>query len=186
MSKKNVTVLGINDGHDAGAALVKNGQVIAAVHEERLNNIKGFGGIPEKAISKVFEISQTNPSDLNLIALASYHPPGAENLDALSTKTLIRLSPLLHSDSFIKFYLKYIKRKRSFKKFDKIFRNLGIDPNQTETTIIEHQIAHAAAAYRSSPFGYDKEDILIVTADGSGDGLSSSISIGMGKELKEE
>jgi len=114
-------VLGINDGHDAGAALVQNGQVIAAVHEERLNNIKGFRGIPEKAISKVFEISHTNPSDLNLIALASYHPPGGENLDALTTNTLIRLSPLLHSDTFIKLYSSYIKIKRSFKKFEKNF-----------------------------------------------------------------
>ena len=118
-----------------------------------------------------------------MIALASYHPPGGEKLDALSTKTLIRLSPLLHSDSFIKFYSKYIKRKRNFKKFERIFRNLGIDPNRIETTVIEHQLAHAATAYRSSPFGYDKGDILIVTADGSGDGLSSSISIGMGKEI---
>ena len=49
--------------------------------------------------------------------------------------------------------------------------------------MIEPQLAHAATAYRSSPFGYDKEDILIVTADGSGDGLSSSIRIGMGKEI---
>ena len=93
----------------------------------------------------------------------------------------------MHSDSFIKFYLKYIKNKRNFKKFERIFRNLGIDPNRIETTVIEHQLAHAAAtAYRSSPFSCDKEDVLIVTADGSGDGLSSSISIGMGKEEKLE
>ena len=186
MSKKNIIVLGISDGHDAGAALVQNGKVIAAVHEERLNNVKGFVGIPEKAISKVFEISQINPSDLNLIALASYHPSGGENLDALSTKTLIRLSPLLHSGPFIKFYLKYIKSKRNFRKFEKIFRDVGIDPNCIETTVIEHQNAHAAAAYRSSPFGYNREDILIVTADGSGDGLSSSINIGMGKKIENE
>ena len=38
MVKRDIIVLGINDGHDAGAALIKNGQVIAAVQEERLNN----------------------------------------------------------------------------------------------------------------------------------------------------
>jgi carbamoyltransferase len=179
MTRKNIIVLGINDGHDAGAALVQDGKVIAAVHEERLNNIKGFRGIPEKAIPKVFEISHTNPSDLNLIALASYHPSGGENLKALSTKSLIRLSPLLHSDSFINFYSRYVKNRRNFRKFEKIFKSLGIDPNIVETTVIEHQLAHASAAYRSSPFGYNKEDILIVTADGSGDGLSSSVNIGV-------
>jgi carbamoyltransferase len=101
MAKKNIIVLGINDGHDAGAALVQNGKVVAAVHEERLNNIKGFRGVPSKAITEVFETSKINPSELNLIALASYHPSGGEKLDSLSTKVLIRSSPLLHSNSFI-------------------------------------------------------------------------------------
>ncbi|HVP82056.1 MAG TPA: hypothetical protein VMS35_03360 [Nitrososphaeraceae archaeon] len=49
--------------------------------------------------------------------------------------------------------------------------------------MIEPQLAHAATAYRSSPFGYGKEDILIVTADGLGDGLSLPISIGIEKEI---
>ena len=31
--KQDVTILGIHDGHNAGAALVKNGQVYAAIHE---------------------------------------------------------------------------------------------------------------------------------------------------------
>ena len=52
MSKKNVIVLGINDGHDAGAALVQNGHVVAAVHEERLNNIKGFKAYPKRQFQK--------------------------------------------------------------------------------------------------------------------------------------
>jgi carbamoyltransferase len=46
MTKRNILVLGINDGHDAGAALVKNGLTMAAVQEERLNNTKRFTGIP--------------------------------------------------------------------------------------------------------------------------------------------
>ena len=37
-----VTVLGIHDGHDAGAAIVRNGIVISAVQEERLVNIKHY------------------------------------------------------------------------------------------------------------------------------------------------
>ena len=34
--KKNITVLGIHFWHDAGAALVQNGRVIAAINEERI------------------------------------------------------------------------------------------------------------------------------------------------------
>ena len=35
--EKDVVVLGIHDGHEASAALIKNGEVIAAIAEERLN-----------------------------------------------------------------------------------------------------------------------------------------------------
>jgi len=65
MPQHSVIVLGINDGHDAGAALVKNGQVIAAVHEERLNNIKHFAGPPERSILEVFKIAKVDATEVN-------------------------------------------------------------------------------------------------------------------------
>src|SRR5919199_5745481 len=114
MAKGNIIVLGINDGHDAGAALIRNGQVVAAVQEERLNNIKHFTGVPEKSILEVFNIAKAHPSELTLIALVSYDPPGTENLKSFKTKTLVKLSPLLHSDSYIRLYANYKKNHRSF------------------------------------------------------------------------
>src|ERR687889_559022 len=80
MVKQNIIILGINDGHDAGAALIKNGQVMAAVQEERLNNIKHFAGIPEKSILEVFKIAKVDPGEVNLISMVSFDPPGIENL----------------------------------------------------------------------------------------------------------
>jgi carbamoyltransferase len=179
MTKRNILVLGINDGHDAGAALVKNGLTMAAVQEERLNNTKHFTGIPEKSIVEVFRISKADPSDVNLICLVSFDPPGMENLKSLSTRALIRLSPLLHSDRYIKFYTNFKRKRRTFAHLRKIFERLKL--LDTETTVIEHQTAHAACAYRTSPWGYngkDKDGILILTADGSGDGLSSTVNTG--------
>ena len=44
--KKDVIILGIHDGHNAGAALIKNGSVAAAIQEERLTNIKNHSGTP--------------------------------------------------------------------------------------------------------------------------------------------
>ena len=75
MVKQNIIILGINDGHDAGAALIKNGQVMAAVQEERLNNIKHFAGIPEKSILEVFKIAKVDPGEVNLISMVSFDPP---------------------------------------------------------------------------------------------------------------
>jgi carbamoyltransferase len=190
MAKRNILVLGINDGHDAGAALIKNGRVVAAVQEERLNNIKHFSGVPEKSIFEVFNIAKAHPYEVSLIALVSYDPPGTENLESFRTKTLVKLSPLLHSDSYVRFYANYKKNHRSFKLLKKVFEKLGL--TSTETTVIEHQTAHASVAYRSSPWGYGNSgssngdvkgnenihEVLILTADGSGDALSSTINIG--------
>jgi carbamoyltransferase len=184
MAKRNILVLGINDGHDAGAALVKNGQVLAAVQEERLNNIKHFAGIPKKSIFEVFRISKADPADVNLICLVSFDPPGMEDLETLSSRILVRLSPLLHSDSYIKFYTAIKSKRRTFTHLKKIFESLKL--LDTETTVIEHQTAHAACAYRTSSWGYHNNGggkckdgtVLILTADGSGDGLSSTVSIG--------
>jgi carbamoyltransferase len=68
--KQDIIVLGIHEGHNAGAALIKNGSVVAAIQEKRLNNEKNFSGIPVLSISKVFEIAKIVPSDVNLIAIA--------------------------------------------------------------------------------------------------------------------
>lgn len=40
MARRSFVILGIDDGHDAGAALVKDGKVIAALQEERSRNMK--------------------------------------------------------------------------------------------------------------------------------------------------
>jgi len=57
MSKRSVTVLGVHDGHDAGAALIRDGKVLAALQEERPRNIKHYSGTPEYAIKEVFRIA---------------------------------------------------------------------------------------------------------------------------------
>ena len=41
--------------------------------------------------------------------------------------------------------------------------------------VVEHHIAHAAAAYYSSPYTQD-DDVIILTSDGSGDGISSTVN----------
>jgi len=40
MSKNNITVLGIHSWHDAGASIIQNGKILAAINEEKIINIK--------------------------------------------------------------------------------------------------------------------------------------------------
>ncbi|WP_456421853.1 carbamoyltransferase family protein [Thermococcus sp.] len=62
-------ILGIHDGHDAGAVLI-DGERIFAVNEERLNRVKKFRGFPKLSVKKVLEMANANPEDVDVIAVA--------------------------------------------------------------------------------------------------------------------
>ncbi len=62
-------ILGIHDGHDAGAVLI-DGDRIFAVNEERLNRIKKYRGFPELSVRKVLEMADASPEDIEIIAVA--------------------------------------------------------------------------------------------------------------------
>lgn len=62
-------ILGIHDGHDAGAVLI-DGEKIFAVNEERLNRVKKYRGFPELSVGKVLEMANASPEDVEIIAVA--------------------------------------------------------------------------------------------------------------------
>lgn len=176
---QNITVLGINDGHNAGAALVRNGKVLAALQEERLRNIKNYSGTPGMAIQKVFEIAKLSPQEVDIIAIVSLnrvYAPLAE--EPLKVKLFEKLSPLVHSHSFSKLYVGILHKFRPMKELKKIFSELGIADK--ETVFIEHHKAHAALAYYQSPFN----DALVLTLDGAGDGFCATVNVGSGYGIR--
>ena len=66
-------VLGINDGHNASAALIINGKLTCAIAEERLSRKKNHFGYPEQSIKCVLDYSGVTIKDVNKIALSSKH-----------------------------------------------------------------------------------------------------------------
>ena len=63
-------VLGISDSHESHACILKDGEIVAAIAEERLSRLKADQGYPKKAIEKVLEISGVSVDDLDLVAVA--------------------------------------------------------------------------------------------------------------------
>jgi len=178
--KKDVIVLGIHDGHNSGAALVKNGKVIAAISEERLRNIKNYSGTPELAIKEVFKIAKIDPQDVDLIAIASLmrtHPPLVE--EPLFVKSYRKIVPYIHGHWFSKMYVSILHKLRKMAELKEIFKDLKIEDK--EITFIEHHHAHAACAYYQRPW---EDNTLVLTFDGSGDGVSSSVNIGDNFKIK--
>ena len=74
----------------------------------------------------------------------------------------------------------YHERIHKLDGFKKILGTLNIPIK--EVFFIEHHLAHASSAYYLSPWKSD-EEVLVLTADGWGDGISSTASIGKNSEI---
>ncbi|MDD5681496.1 MAG: carbamoyltransferase N-terminal domain-containing protein, partial [Candidatus Omnitrophica bacterium] len=78
MKKKEFVVLGIHDGHNASACLLRDGRITAAVSEERLSRVKNDFGYPRRAVEKVLEMSGLSGADIDRVALGTRFMHSAE------------------------------------------------------------------------------------------------------------
>ncbi|MBN2566809.1 hypothetical protein JXB02_01830 [Candidatus Woesearchaeota archaeon] len=175
-----VVVLGINDGHNAGAALVRDGAVVAAVQEERLNNTKNYSGVPKRAIHEVYRIAKVHPHDTDVIAMVSLNRTYAPLKEMpFRVKAFLRLSPFIHSHAFVRWYVAFLHRFRPMREVHDELQRLGI--LDKELVFVDHQSCHAACAHHSMPA---RKKNLVLTSDGAGDGLSSTVSVGDGSDIR--
>lgn len=174
MMKNEVVVLGVHDGHNSGASLVKDGSVVAAISEERLVNVKNYSGTPKNSIKTVFDIANIHPSDVSLIAIAGLvrtHAPLKER--PLHVEMYERFAGLFKSHMMSSLLINTLGKRRKMAELNEIFKELGIE--NKECAIIEHHRAHAASAYYQRPWD---DKTLVLTLDGAGDGVCSTINIG--------
>ena len=64
-------ILGINDAHDASACLVRDGELLVAISEERLQRVKGMGGFPLRALQACLDVAGVELTDIDRVAMAS-------------------------------------------------------------------------------------------------------------------
>ncbi|OGG12838.1 hypothetical protein A3D77_07320 [Candidatus Gottesmanbacteria bacterium RIFCSPHIGHO2_02_FULL_39_11] len=173
-------VLGIHDGHTAGSALIKDGEVLSAISEERLTNVKNYSGAPLLSIRKVFEIAGVLPREVDLIAIGCLVRVGSPYADQNTlAKIQVRLSPFLHSHIFAKSYVNFFHLFRESSRLKKLFLSLGME--KVPIQFIDHHHTHAACAYYQRPW---KDESVVLTLDGSGDGLSATVSVGKGNTIR--
>jgi len=177
---KEVITLGINDGHNAGAALVRSGDVVAAIQEERLVNEKNYSGVPRHAIQEVFRISGIPPADVDVVSIVSLNRVYAP-LKELPWKVRFFewISPYVASHWWSRFYVRILSRRRRTDELRRVLQEFGL--LDKELMFVEHHAAHAATAFYPRPWN---EPTLVLTADGAGDGLSSTVGVGDGSDIE--
>jgi carbamoyltransferase len=168
-------ILGIHDGHNAAAALLEKGRIVAAVQEERLTGTKNQGGIPRHAISDVLSMTGIASSVISKVALngkyMTYDHWDREPLLAeyeQSRGIVAQLKQPLKGTFVDGLYQKTIAQQRV-----RQLSALGFDNSLLEP--VDHHTSHAAAAYYGS--GYDGK-VLVLTCDGGGDRLSATVNVG--------
>lgn len=178
-------VLGIAAQHDAGAALIIDGKIVAAVNEERLNRTKLYWGWPEQSIEEVLRLAGISRSDVDVVSIANQthstyaaaHWEGLYPKD-LKRQILIGLSKLGVARAIggtrlgVGLYrILNGKRLRALKTsaLEQQIRNFGLSSTVDH---IDHHTAHLASAYYTS--GWDK--CLNISLDGVGDGYCSRIA----------
>lgn len=159
---ENITNIEEQWQHDAGAVFLKNGEIIAAFEEERLNRIKHTNKFPLEAIRSCLSLCGGSVDQVDLFALCISEKILSENLPSYSRMLGIEFSSPKH---FIQLLLKHY---------------VGINVNAEKIELFDHHYVHASTAFY--PSGYDKA--LVITIDGSGDGLSGSVYLGKGNTLE--
>jgi carbamoyltransferase len=129
-------ILGLNWGHDGSAAIVRDGRLVSAVSLERLSRKKKDSGISRELLQYVFDHAGVTSSDVTTIAFASFVPSPSNPVRVFRTTGEEVTSTV----------------------FDLFGGKLGtelvaeLDGRRIQAYLISHHIAHAAAAFFTSPF----------------------------------
>ncbi len=160
--------------HDSAAALVVDGQIIAAAQEERFTRKKHDAAFPRHSVRYVLEESGV-PFE-NLSAVVFYEKPFLKFERLLETYHAFAPKGL---QSFTKAVPVWLKEKLFLKK---MLKDALSAFGKTEAPLLftEHHLSHAASAFYPSPF----KDAAIITIDGIGEWASATIGRGIGASIE--
>lgn len=169
------SILGLNAYHgDASAAIVVDGQLIAAVEEERFNRVKHWAGFPAESIKYCLDQAGVSPRDLDHVAIS--FDPRANFLRRLGFVVSHFPSPRAIIDR--------IRRQgKTLGLVDQFATAVGCASGDLKAQFhrIEHHQTHVAAGFLISPF----EDAAILSIDGMGDFTSTLTAHGTGISWRE-
>ena len=169
------SILGISAYyHDSAAALLKDGEVIAAAHEERFTRKKQDSDFPLNAAKYVLEEAGLQLDQLD--AIAFYDKPYLKFERLLETYHGFSPKGL---KSFLSAMPVWIKEKLFMRKMlhDELAK---IGDGKVRILFPEHHLSHAASAFYPSPF----EDAAILTIDGVGEWATTTIGRGNNNQIE--
>lgn len=165
------SILGISAYyHDSAAALIRDGEIVAAAQEERFSRIKGDPAFPHNAIGFCLDEGGLHETDVNHVVF--YEDPMIK-FERLVTMYHVTAPASLRS--FLKAMPLWLTRRLWIKH--QIAREMGI---KKRVCCCDHHLSHAASAFFPSPF----ERAAVLTVDGVGEWTTAAYGTGHGNRLQ--
>jgi carbamoyltransferase len=167
------SILGISAFyHDSAAALVVDGEIVAAAQEERFSRKKHDSGFPTHAIAYCLQAAGIRPDDLSYVAF--YDKPLTKFERILETYFAFAPRGFRGFSMAIPVWLKEKLGMRGT-----IRRGVG-GSGKAPLVFLDHHESHAASAFFASPF----EEAAILTLDGVGEWTTTACGTGAGNKIR--
>lgn len=159
--------------HDSAAAIVRDGEILAAAQEERFSRKKHDPRFPFNAINYCLEEAFVEPADLDAIVFYD-HP--------LLTFDRVIKNVIMAGQPAAEQFDKAVRSTLGIKTFaaDYVKKALGSLGKLDRLLFSEHHMSHAASAFFPSPF----QDAAVITVDGVGEWATTTIGKGSGNALE--
>jgi carbamoyltransferase len=170
-----MNILGINAYHgDASVALVRDGVLVGAIEEERLNRRKHCAGFPAMAAKAVLAEAGIGPKDIDHVAVS--RDPKAN----LHKKILFAIQKRPSFTKLVKDRLANVAKVRGVD--DALAAALGVVPSALRAKVhaVEHHKSHISSAFFVSPF----DQAACLSIDGFGDFVSTMRGVGRDRSLE--
>jgi carbamoyltransferase len=160
--------LGINYSqmHDSSACIVRDGELLFAVAEERLSRLKHDAGFPHLAIRACLDFAKSNPDRLDEVCFG-WPAPGAlfrHDLKCFATRRM--LFSYLNLLNSTRYFASMWHQGGGARRFTQRFGTV-----KARMRFVDHHLAHALSSYAYS--GYS--DAAVVVMDGRGAWEATSI-----------
>ncbi len=155
--------------HNSAAALVRDGEIVAAAEEERFSRVKNDRRFPSHAVNYVLEEAGVNPADLDAIV---YYDNASLTFDRILQSQFVLGKEARNAwqramPAWVRYKLHLPQLIREYMHYDgPVFQEV-------------HHRSHAASAFYPSPF----ESAATLTVDGVGEWATASIGAGTGNQV---
>ncbi len=172
--------------HDSAAALIKDGDILAAAQEERFTRVKHDAGFPREAICFCLGQAGVSIEEVDHIVffekpfvkferlLETYLAFAPRGFKSFKTAMPLWLKEKLFQKSMLTDFLAELEEEKPSKALKKKLKS--------KLLFAEHHQSHAASAFFPSPY----EEAVILTMDGVGEWAAASVGVGKGNDLKIE